>query len=159
MSQVKGRSSCVLGLGELVAGCGVAHGVVGPGADTGELFEPLRAAFEVDGGEVSGELEPLLGVFREGDKSARFLVVHGQDAAHVVDIGLRGADQSSICLGDSGHQAVIGAKDEDFLQPLSRSVTHSLGRGRWHQRSRRRASSGRRGCACSLWPLAGCPVW
>ena len=48
--EVEGGAGGVFVLGQLVTGGGVAHGVVGPGADAGELFEPFRAAFEVDRG-------------------------------------------------------------------------------------------------------------
>lgn len=54
---------------------------------------------------VDAQLPPAL---------ARLLTTLGHDARHVVDIGLRDAEDSSIWTWALRHDAVILTKDEDF---------------------------------------------
>jgi len=49
---------------------------------------------------------------------ARLLEQHGHVAEHVVDIGLRHADDSTIWTYAVSHQAIIITKDEDFPQRM-----------------------------------------
>ena len=52
---------------------------------------------------------------------ARLLTAHGHIAEHVVDIGLRDADDSPIWAYAVEYQAIIITKDEDFPHRLQQS--------------------------------------
>jgi predicted nuclease of predicted toxin-antitoxin system len=61
---------------------------------------------------VDAQLPPAL---------ARLLTEEGHDAEHVVDIGLRHADDSPIWEYALNHQAILITKDEDFPHRLRQS--------------------------------------
>lgn len=50
---------------------------------------------------------------------ARFLESNGHEAKHVMDIGLRDSDDTSIWDCDLANDAVIVTKDEDFAHRLN----------------------------------------
>ncbi len=63
---------------------------------------------------VDAQLPPAL---------ASLLTQHGHQAEHLVDIGLRHADDSLIWRHALQHQAVLITKDEDFPHRLRQSTT------------------------------------
>lgn len=54
---------------------------------------------------------------------ARLLAAHGHTAEHVVDIGLRHAEDSLIWAHALTHQAILVTKDEDFPQRMRQTQT------------------------------------